>query len=118
MVGVWNMKTYNNIIYVINDKKEIRHCANSIQFEKLKEQGFTYLKQNTPEYKQYKKELYDKKQKFGQKMKDNNLWHTRGYKTQKETDSVIRSFERLLNEQYSKHSEGNPRIKKTRKEGI
>ena len=62
--------------------------------------------------------MYAKKQKFGQKMKDNNLWHTRGYKTQKETDSVIRSFERLLNEQYSKHSEGNPRIKKTRKEGI
>ena len=112
------MKTYNNIVYVINAQKEIRHCANSIQFEKLKAQGFTYLKQNTPEYKQYKKELYAKKQKFCQKMKDHNLWHTRGYKTQKETDSVIRSFERLLNEQNAKHSEGNPRIKKTRKEGI
>ncbi len=112
------MKMYNEPIYLINNQKQIRFCTNSNQFEQLKLQGFKYLKRNTKEFKDYKKDLRNKKEKYQAKLKELKLWNNREYISQRKTMQKEYSFNRLTNETYSQTAEGKPRIKKTKKEGI
>ena len=67
------MKKFNNPKYLINNQNQIKFTLNSNDYDHLIKQGFFKLKQNTQEFKTYKKNLRTKRQNFIQKIQDLGL---------------------------------------------
>ena len=93
------MKKFNTPKYLINNQNQIKFTLNSDDYDQLIKQGFFKLKQNSQEFKTYKKNLRTKRQNFIQKVKDFGLpKNTLNKKT------YLWTHERVVDESYSKYA--------------
>jgi hypothetical protein len=92
------MKKFNTPKYLINNQNQIKFTLNSDDYDQLIKQGFFKLKQNTQEFKTYKKNLRTKRQNFIQKIQDLGLPRN----TLKKNN--LFTAERVVDESYSKYS--------------
>ena len=93
------MKKFNNPKYLINNQNQIRFTLNSDDYDQLIKQGFFKLKQNSQEFKTYKKNLRTKRQNFIKKIEDFGLpRNTLNKKT------YLWTHERVVDESYSKYA--------------
>ena len=93
------MKKFNTPKYLINNQNQIKFALNSDDYDQLIKQGFFKLKQNSQEFKTYKKNLRTKRQNFIKKIEDFGLpRNTLNKKT------YLWTHERVVDESYSKYA--------------